>query len=98
MKLENGLVDITGATTIEDQMEANWKKMTRSTTFMRIIRPLPLAPMLSFSRLSPWPKTLKSKSMRTPKIIVTAYAVQADGFDTVEEAWNATFGAPTTGN
>jgi len=32
------------------------------------------------------------------KIIVTAYAVQADGFDTVEEAWNATFGAPTTGN
>ena len=27
-------------------------------------------------------------------IVVTAYAVQADGFDTAAEAWNTTFGAP----
>ncbi len=28
-------------------------------------------------------------------ITVTAYAVQADGFATAEDAWDATFGAPT---
>lgn len=31
-------------------------------------------------------------------IVVTAYAVQADGFDTAEEAWNATFGASSASN
>lgn len=30
------------------------------------------------------------------KVTVTAYAVQADGFDTAEAAWTATFGAPST--
>ena len=32
------------------------------------------------------------------KVTVTAYAVQKDGFNTAEEAWNATFGAPVSGN
>lgn len=31
------------------------------------------------------------------QIVVTAYAVQADGFDTAIKAWNATFGAPVAG-
>lgn len=30
-------------------------------------------------------------------IVITAYAVQADGFDTPAAAWNATFGAPVAG-
>lgn len=30
------------------------------------------------------------------KVTVTAYAVQKDGFDTAKDAWNATFGKPTT--
>lgn len=30
------------------------------------------------------------------KITITAYAVQADGFNTANDAWNATFGTPTT--
>ena len=30
------------------------------------------------------------------KVTVTAYAVQMDGFDTAKDAWNATFGKPTT--
>ena len=29
-------------------------------------------------------------------IVVTAYAVKKDGFDTAEAAWDATFGKPTT--
>ncbi len=32
----------------------------------------------------------------TAEITVTAYAVQADGFNTAADAWAATFGAPTT--
>lgn len=32
------------------------------------------------------------------KVIVTAYAVQQDGFDTAKDAWTATFGAQTSGN
>lgn len=33
----------------------------------------------------------------TPKINVTGYAVQRDGFDTAAKAWDATFGANTQG-
>lgn len=35
-------------------------------------------------------------SAESTKITVTAYAVQKDGFTTAKDAWNATFGAPTT--
>lgn len=31
-----------------------------------------------------------------PTLTFTAYAIQKDGFNTANEAWNATFGAPTT--
>ena len=32
------------------------------------------------------------KQNASKEIVVTAYAVQADGFDTAEDAWAATFG------
>lgn len=35
-------------------------------------------------------------SYSTAQVKITAYAVQADGFNTANDAWNATFGAPTT--
>ena len=37
-------------------------------------------------------------SATTTKVTVTAYAVQADGFANANAAWNATFGAQTSGN
>jgi len=40
----------------------------------------------------------KVENYKTAEIVVTAYAVQADGFDTAEEAWNATFGASSASN
>jgi hypothetical protein len=32
------------------------------------------------------------KGVANPSITITAYAVQADGFDTAQAAWDATFG------
>lgn len=38
----------------------------------------------------------KIKAAGTPTLTFTAYAVQAENFDTAKAAWDATFGAPTT--
>lgn len=37
----------------------------------------------------------KWAALKDATIVVTAYAVQADGFDTAADAWTATFGKPT---
>lgn len=99
VKLENGLVDITGATTIEDQMKANgwtvidaakniyaYQSIASANTDVDVFETFTLA------------EDAAVEDYKTAEIVVTAYAVQADGFDTVEKAWNATFGAPSASN
>lgn len=98
VKLENGLVDITGATTIEDQMEANWKKIDEVNNIYAYNSTASAGSNVVVFETFTLAQDAKVEEYADAKIIVTAYAVQADGFDTVEEAWNATFGAPTTGN
>ena len=99
VKLENGLVDITGATTIEDQMKANgwtvidaakniyaYQSIASANTDVDVFETFTLA------------EDAAVEDYKTAEIVVTAYAVQADGFDTAEKAWNATFGAPSASN
>ena len=38
--------------------------------------------------------TANPETYKTAAIVITGYAVQADGFDSAEDAWDATFGAP----
>ena len=95
VKLENGLVDITGATTIEDQMKANgWTVIDAAKTFMRIQSIASANTDVDVFETFTLAEDAAVEDYKTAEIVVTAYAVQADGFDTAEKAWNATFGAP----
>ncbi len=99
VKLENGLVNITGATTIEDQMTANGWTVIDDTKNIYAYQSIASADadVVVFETFT-LAETAAVEGYETAKIVVTAYAVQADGFDTVEEAWNATFGAPSASN
>lgn len=99
VKLENQLVDIIDATTIEDQMKANgaWTLIDATNNIYAykdiVSAGSNVATFTNFTiKGSVDEKGLESYAGKT--IVVTAYAVQADGFTTAEAAWTASFGAP----
>lgn len=98
VKLENGLVDIIGDTTIEEQMATNWKKIDENNNIYAYNSIASAGDNVGVFSSFTLTDDAKVEDYANAKIVVTAYAVQADGFDTVEEAWNATFGAPSASN
>ena len=94
MKLENGIKNIVAATTIEDQIVANsWELIDAANNiyaFKRIVSRG--ANVVVFERFT-LTGDADVANYEKATVVVTAYAVQADGFDTAADAWAATFGA-----
>ena len=95
----NGIKDIEAATTIHDQMIAkNWIQIGESNIYYY------KNVVASSSNVQDVPVfdtfTLKGDAVvanyASAEIIVTAYAVQSDTFNSATDAWTATFGATTT--
>ena len=97
VKLENGLKDIVDTTTIEEQIIAKgWKLLDGSSNvYYRSVEKSATATDLtvfeSFKVKDDVGNTTL-KNYANAKITVTAYAVQADGFDNAADAWSSTFG------
>lgn len=93
VKLENGLADAeaAGTTTIAAQMTANGWKLIDSTnnvyarTGAKGTAGTDAAVFANFTLNS----TVKPTDYEDAEIVVTAYAIQADGFATAEDAWTA---------
>ena len=99
VKLENGLKDIIDVKTIETQMtEKGWmcidetdniwayKETVEGGENIDVFDEFKLKDNADVSKYA-------TEDNESNVINVTAYAVQADGFSTEQEAWNATFGA-----
>lgn len=98
VKVENGIADIEAGTTIAQQMTTNgWTelegkgvyyhavvKTTDTDRDIEIFGNFTIAGTVDNTTLAMYDKAT---------VNVTAYAVQADGFNTAADAWNATFGA-----
>lgn len=94
VKVENGLSAIEGGTTIASQMAAKGWTLVSGTTDVYAYRSTVSAGTNvsvfdSFTVAGNADVSAYSSAM----IVVTAYAVQADGFATAAAAWTATFGA-----
>jgi sipW-cognate class signal peptide len=90
VKLENGLVDITGATTIENQMTAKGWAVIDATKNIYAYRSIASADddVVVFETFT-LTKDAAVEDYETAEIVVTAYAVQADGFTSAADAWAA---------
>ncbi len=90
VKLENGLVNITDATTIEDQMTANGWTVIDDTKNIYAYRSIASADtdVVVFNTFT-LAKDAAVEDYETAEIVVTAYAVQADGFTSAADAWAA---------
>lgn len=92
VKLENGLKEIIAATTIEDQMTANgnWTCIDETNQIYAYkavcSKGADVATFATFKLTD----NANVSAYGTAKIVVTAYAVQADGFATATAAWEAT--------
>lgn len=100
VKLENGLKDIIDQTTIETQMTNNgWTLIDATNNIYAktgIVDPSANPNHVVFSDFKLTGNADVSE-YATANITVTGYAVQADGFGTAQDAWNATFGTPANG-
>lgn len=94
VKLENGLKDIVADTTIEDQIVANgwvlidadaniyaYSNVAYANDDVVVFESFTLTDDAAVDRYA------------DAEIVVTAYAVQRDGFNTYADAWNGTFAA-----
>lgn len=90
VKLENGLVDITGATTIEAQMTAEGWTVIDDTKNIYAYQSIASADadVVVFNTFT-LAKDAAVEDYETAEIVVTAYAVQADGFTSAADAWAA---------
>lgn len=110
--LENGLIDIiAGQTdvndkdpdntvyTIEAQMAKNGWTLVKGTTNVYAYGETCSAgaDVATFATFTLKGDDANVSAYGEASIVVTAYAVQADGFDNAQEAWTATFGAPNNG-
>ena len=90
VKLENGLKNIIDATTIEDQMRTNGWTLIDSKNNVYAYKDVCSkninVPVFGSFKLT---GTADVANYANASIVVTAYAVQADGFDTATAAWNA---------
>lgn len=96
VKLDNGLKDIIAATTIEDQMaDKGWSLVSGQTNvyaYRSVVSAQDNIPVFDSFKLT---SDAAVSGYTNAQIVVTAYAVQADGFDTSADAWNA---APSSWN
>lgn len=90
VKLENGLVDITGATTIENQMTATGWTLIDATKSIYAYRSIASAntDVVVFETFT-LAEDAAVEGYETAEIVVTAYAVQADSFTSAADAWAA---------
>lgn len=110
VKVDNGLADYEAATVengytkIADQITANgWTALTGVTgVYYRDYPATDDATKKDFVVFNEFQMSetanenaTKWAALKDATIVVTAYAVQADGFDTASAAWTATFGKPT---
>jgi len=103
VKLENDLKEIIAATTIEEQMTANgnwicideinqiyaYKEVCKAGADVDTFKTFKLIDGADVSKYAT-KKDSDGKIIDGATIEVTAYAVQADGFDTAKAAWDAT--------
>ncbi len=93
VKVENGLADILDATTIADQLEANGWTLVSETenVYARAATNKAGEDVKVFENFK-IKGDVANDTLATyagKKIVVTAYAIQADGFTTAEAAWTA---------
>ncbi len=90
VKLENGLKGIIAPTAIEDQMQANGWNCIDAARHIWAYKEVASAgtDVVVFKEFT-IDKYADVSGYETAGILVTAYGIQADGFATVEEAWNA---------
>lgn len=106
VKVENGIADIEGANSVNSQMSTDntWTSVNGSPTIfyyksivdasnsqtdidIKVFETFTIATNADVSKYG------DGGLYENAEIVVTAYAVQKDGFDTAQAAWNATFGA-----
>lgn len=96
--LDNGLKNIIDATTIENQMtseEYGWIEIDEDEqvyAYKKTVSKNENVPVFGEFKLI---GTANVSEYAKAEIKVTAYAVQKDGFNDANAAWNATFGATT---
>ena len=102
VKLENGLKDIVADKTIEAQIIANgWEQLKDKQNkdvpgvYYRSVEKSATATDLTVFESFKVKDDVGNTTLKNyadVKITVTAYAVQADGFDNAADAWSSTFG------
>lgn len=98
VKVVNGIADVESGTTIAAQMSTNgWNLLsgTSDVYFMKVEATTQAKdyPVFGTFTIADNANTLDAWAS-VSNVTITAYAVQAAGFDTAAAAWTATFGAP----
>ncbi len=95
VKVENGIVDIEGDNTIAAQMAANGWALVAGETNIYAYKEIATAEVKDYVVFETIEisGTADLTGMDEAVVNVTAYAVQAENFDTAADAWAATFGA-----
>ena len=101
VKVENGIEAIEdSANTIAAQMAAlGWSVVDGETNvyaYKEIVGAGMNIPVFQSFKIAGTVENTTLAQYEDAEIVVTAYAVQADGFGSAQAAWDATFGAPTT--
>lgn len=103
VKVENGIKDIVAATTIEDQITSapnSWTLLagTNNVYYKSVPANTSKTDAVDYPVFGSFKLTgdANVSTYDGKTIVVTAYAVQADGFNTAADAWSNTFGAPST--
>lgn len=95
-EVKNQISGIEAETTIHNQMVANdWTLLAGSTDtyyYKDTCAAGSIVPTFAEFKIREDVQDLSAYKDLT--VVVTAYAVQADGFDTAQDAWDASFGAP----
>ena len=101
VKVVNGLADLeaAGNTTIAAQMKAKgWTLVDGETNvYMQSGIYSAEAQAVVFETFTIDTAETATTLADAENVVITAYAVQAEGFPTAQAAWDATYGAPTTG-
>lgn len=96
VNVQNWISGIEAETTIHNQMRANgWTLLAGSTDTYYYKDTCAAGSIVpTFANFTIKNTETDLSGYADKNIIVTAYAVQADGFDTAQDAWDASFGAP----
>lgn len=97
VKLENGIKNIATTSTIESQMMANenWTLIDKDHNiyaYKEMVEAGDEIPVFNSFTIDRDVDATELGEYTDAKIVVTAYAIQADGFESAQAAWNTTFG------